>query len=305
MAQLETAETIIKKLKEDSPELFTGIQAIADKNQITIISFVAPSKTVRVSPKTVAWAEIREYEMFELEKYVKSALSNQLINKDNATLHLILHTPGGQLHTSYKIAYFLRKKFKNIQAYVPYEAASGGTMICCAANNIILGELGNLTPIDPQIPYEDNYVSAYAFERAITDINDDYGELTLEEIPSPYQQMARKFDPILSDEYSTLVNTTTAYADNLLELSGFTEKEAWLMAYRLARPLRSHAYPYFKEDLVKRGFKVLEDKENYLDLYGQLVSKCLEKAFANHIIIPFYPQPHKEDKPVDPSASNV
>lgn len=67
-------------------------------------------------------------------------------------LDLILHTPGGETAATESIVDYLRSIFStNIRAIIPQIAMSGGTMMACAAKEIIMGKQSNLGPIDPQL----------------------------------------------------------------------------------------------------------------------------------------------------------
>lgn len=277
-----------KPMKKDTQD---ALQKIADDNAVAIIGFVAPQDAVRVSPVQFARASIEETDMYELEKIV-CKIKN--IPEPPKTLHLIIQTPGGELFTSYKIAQFLRNSFETIKAYVPYQAASGGTIICCAANEIYLGDLGNITPIDPQVRYQDTWVSAYAFSRAIDTIRMIFGEQSPEEIPSPWQQMAEKIDPIIHDEMSTAVFNTYFYARKLLMLSGYDEKTARSIAQNLARPDYAHGHPILYNDALDLGLRVKRDGIE-LKQYGAYVSERLQEKSASHVID--YISPNYASKP--------
>ncbi len=67
-------------------------------------------------------------------------------------LDLILHTPGGDTAATESIVHYLHQMFgTNIRALVPQIAMSGGTMIACACQEIVMGKHSNLGPIDPQL----------------------------------------------------------------------------------------------------------------------------------------------------------
>lgn len=67
-------------------------------------------------------------------------------------LDLFLHTPGGDLAATESIVQYLRAMFgTDIRAIVPQLAMSAGTMIACAAREIVMGKHSNLGPIDPQL----------------------------------------------------------------------------------------------------------------------------------------------------------
>ncbi|WP_245860437.1 SDH family Clp fold serine proteinase [Methanosarcina spelaei] len=66
-------------------------------------------------------------------------------------LELILHTPGGQLHSSIQIARALRRHPKNTKVIIPHYSMSGGTIIALAANEIVMDKDAVIGPIDPQV----------------------------------------------------------------------------------------------------------------------------------------------------------
>lgn len=67
------------------------------------------------------------------------------------TLDLILHSPGGSLEATESFVHYLRSKFKDIRVIVPHLAMSAATMVCCAADSIMMGKHSFLGPIDPQM----------------------------------------------------------------------------------------------------------------------------------------------------------
>lgn len=65
---------------------------------------------------------------------------------------LILYSRGGSAGSAYLIGKLCREYAKDeFHVAVPRFAKSAATMICCAANNIHMGSLSELGPIDPQI----------------------------------------------------------------------------------------------------------------------------------------------------------
>ena len=66
-------------------------------------------------------------------------------------LDLILHSPGGSPLAADAIVSYLRSRFSHIRVIVPNFAMSAATMLCCAADEIVLGKHSFLGPTDPQI----------------------------------------------------------------------------------------------------------------------------------------------------------
>jgi ClpP class serine protease len=66
-------------------------------------------------------------------------------------IDIVLHTPGGLVLAALQIARALREHPGKVTAYVPHYAMSGGTLICLAANEIVVSSHAVLGPIDPQL----------------------------------------------------------------------------------------------------------------------------------------------------------
>jgi ATP-dependent protease ClpP protease subunit len=96
-------------------------------------------------------------------------------------LDLILHTGGGQAEAADAIVSFLRQTFDHIRVIIPQAAMSGGTMIACSAEEIVMSKHSFLGPIDPQFIIQNSgvlqAVAAHAileqFARAQEEIKKD------------------------------------------------------------------------------------------------------------------------------------
>ena len=66
-------------------------------------------------------------------------------------LDLLLHSPGGQPEAAEAIVELLRSRFPSLRIIVPDQAKSAATMMCCAADEILMDERSELGPIDPQM----------------------------------------------------------------------------------------------------------------------------------------------------------
>lgn len=268
---------------------------MAQEKNVNIVTFIAPEIPVRVSPIQFASASIDIDAMCKIEEVVQKCEEPAMPNK----LHLVIHTPGGELYTSYKIANFLRSKFEHIHAFVPYQAASGGTLICCAANEITIGDLGNLTPIDPQVRYGGTWVSTYSFERAVDEMRREFGEMMPSELPNPWQQMTDKIDPVVYDEMSTVVLNAVIYAAKLLQSAGYEESDAHKIAFQIARTRYSHSHPILREQANEIGFNLSDEGlDGIMKEYTKLVAHFLKEEGANHIIQHYYPKQNPSTAPV-------
>ena len=65
-------------------------------------------------------------------------------------LDLFLYTGGGQTDSVWPLVSLFREFGQEFNVLVPYKAHSAGTLICLGANTVVMGEAGELSPIDPQ-----------------------------------------------------------------------------------------------------------------------------------------------------------
>ena len=66
-------------------------------------------------------------------------------------LDLVIDSPGGDIKGAYLLIRELRRRFKRLGAFVPFWAKSAATLICLGADELVLGELGELGPLDVQV----------------------------------------------------------------------------------------------------------------------------------------------------------
>lgn len=89
-------------------------------------------------------------------------------------LDLILHTPGGGIAATHSIIDYLQNIFKkNIRAFVPHMAMSGGTVMALSCREIFMGKHSFIGPIDPQIGGLPANGILKDFERAFEEVSDD------------------------------------------------------------------------------------------------------------------------------------
>ena len=65
-------------------------------------------------------------------------------------MDLVLVTSGGTITSIRRIAHVLREYAHSLNILVPYRAWSSGTLLCLGADELILGPLAELSPIDAQ-----------------------------------------------------------------------------------------------------------------------------------------------------------
>jgi len=61
---------------------------------------------------------------------------------------LLLNSPGGEINATEKLVTMLRQRYDHIRVIVPNQAKSGATMVALASDQIVMGYLSELGPID-------------------------------------------------------------------------------------------------------------------------------------------------------------
>lgn len=253
-------------------------------------------------------AKIKEYFAQELEKLKCSKKYNIVILFDDSTMMksdadkiyssvttfdkkkpvlMVLLSSGGVPGSAYLIGKLCRE-YSNGQfiVVVPRHAKSAATLLCCAANEIHMGSLSELGPIDPQI----NGLPALGLKNSIEHI----AEL-VKENPSSAELFAKylnmSIEPIQIGYYERVAESAMQYAENLLNThSDNLPKDPSIIAKELVYKYKDHGFVIDKSEAVKiLGEKVIKHNTDEYDL-GNTVYRFLEslRTFAGYINHNFY-----------------
>lgn len=134
-------------------------------------------------------------------------------------LDLILHTPGGDVAATESIIDYLTTMFTDIRVIVPQLAMSGGTMIACSADKILMGKHSSLGPIDPQFQTPFGQIAAHGvleeFQKAYEEIKADQTKVFV------WQPIISKYTPTLVGECQKAVTWAESIAREKLGLRMF------------------------------------------------------------------------------------
>lgn len=103
-------------------------------------------------------------------------------------LDVILETPGGSGEITEEIVRLLRSRYKELNFIVPGTAKSAGTIMVMAGDEILMGTLSSLGPIDAQLSSNGKQYSAEAFLQGIDEIKKESDKT---------QSLNRAYIPIL------------------------------------------------------------------------------------------------------------
>jgi ribosomal protein S16 len=200
-------------------------------------------------------------------------------NVDHAAgLDLILHTPGGSVTAAESLVDYLLKVFKgDIRVIVPQIAMSAGTMIACAAKEIVMGKQSNLGPIDPQVNGLPAYGVLDEFDRAVRDSARNPGAAQM------WQTIIGKYHPTFLSSCEHAIALSKEIVKRWLEQGMFAgNPRAKSMANRVVRALssqdhnREHGRHIHAERCLEMGLNVtcLEDDQEFQDLVLTVHRAC-------------------------------
>ena len=173
-------------------------------------------------------------------------------------LLLILLSGGGESGSAYLIGRLCREfsKQNKLIIVVPRHAKSAATLLACAADEIHMGSLSELGPIDPQI----NRMPALGLKNSIEHIADLVNKNTgSSEMFAKYLELT--VQPIQIGYYERVAESAAQYAERLLEThSQSLSSEPALIARKLVYGYKDHSF--------------VIDKEEAKSIFGEKTVKC-------------------------------
>lgn len=260
----QSLKNVINVEKEDDAGLKTILQRIANDNSSVLMSFIAPWGGKKVNPYDTIRASIRLSEELGVEKAIsdiKAELKEKEITKD-PNLILLVNSPGGAVDSSFIVSKMIRDNFKIIKTFVPYRAASGGTLLALTGNEIVMGEMSRLSPLDTQITYKGETVSAQSYRRAIERFEKYFKDKTPYEVPYVWKSMAEKFDPIFREEWDTELDEIWSYLYDIMHKTGYDDDAIVKAGLQLIFTRFPHSFVIDRDMAEKTlGLKVKKDTD--------------------------------------------
>jgi ATP-dependent protease ClpP protease subunit len=194
-------------------------------------------------------------------------------------LDLILHTPGGESAATESLVDYLRAMFgNNIRAIVPQIALSGGTMMACACQSIIMGAQSSLGPIDPQFGGIPAHGVVEEFKRAINEAQSNPASIPI------WQPIIAKYRPAFIGECEKAILWSYEMTAEWLKTGMFREEEN--VDDKISRILtelgdhaltKSHSRHLPIKKYREMGLKIinLEDDQDFQDAVLSLHHTCM------------------------------
>lgn len=188
-------------------------------------------------------------------------------NKKKPVL-MILFSGGGVPGSAYLIGKLCREYSNGIfNIAVPRRAKSAATLLCCAANEIHMGSLSELGPIDPQI----NGLPALGLKNSIEHISELVSQNPKSsEMFAKYLQLS--IEPIQIGYYERVAESAMQYAENLLSThSENLPKSPNEIANELVYKYKDHGFVIDKSEAEKiLGSKIVKTNTEEYELSNDI-----------------------------------
>jgi len=145
MLTSDNISTILSK-SSDVPSIIVALESCFRKKRIMndFLKIAKKISTNRGRPLyVIKLDEIKEEHSIQCQEHFKG--------KSFSELDVLLHSPGGDIETAFRIAKIIRKHCQKANGIIPIWAKSATTLISLAMDQLILGEIGELGPLDALI----------------------------------------------------------------------------------------------------------------------------------------------------------
>ena len=192
-------------------------------------------------------------------------------NLPDGPLDVMLHSPGGSPFVAEWVVTMLRSRFGPIRVLVPHSAKSAAAMIALSADEILMDEVGELGPIDPQMVISSDEGTVVSPAQAILDQFDDAKEDVTgnPERLAPWLPILRQYGPSLLEESRNAIALSKKLVRTWLRTYMFAgQADAVNRARRIAAWIGNHnnfkAHPRMIgiELLLKKGVDVVDLREH-------------------------------------------
>jgi len=191
-------------------------------------------------------------------------------------IDLFLHSYGGAVDTPYKVVMLIREFCDEFGVIVPFAAKSAASMVVLGADEVVMGPISELGPIDPLVKhpvYKDLWVPVQAIRHCI-----DYLQRSVADSPDPelvtciINPVLNKLDPWLIGDYEKALKASHQYAEALLSRYMFKEtpERVPIVTRALTEGYFSHGYPIGRREAKELGLKVTEAEGDLWDVIWSL-----------------------------------
>ncbi len=177
-------------------------------------------------------------------------------------IYLFIKSSGGNGQASLRLVNLLRQYCQKVVAVIPLECASAATMIALGANEIYMGPMAYLTPVDTSLTHalspidRDNDRVSVSLDELTRVVKLWQSQKSDDRSENPYQQLFQHVHPLVIGAVDRAESLSIMLCKELLAYHIKDEKIQVRIANALNAKYPSHGYPILFEEAKRVGLKV-------------------------------------------------
>lgn len=182
-------------------------------------------------------------------------------------ISLFLYTSGGDMLAPIRIVKLIRNHCDEFEVLVPYKAHSAGTLICMGADTIVMGKLGELTPVDPTTDHPFNPQNPANVQQrlpvSVEDLNSyllfakEKAEVKSEHMIDSYKLLVEKLHPLSIGNAYRAYRMAKMVSERLLWLHmDKNDEKVKKIVKEITGDITIHAYPIDRDEAKELGLKI-------------------------------------------------
>ena len=176
-------------------------------------------------------------------------------------INIFIKSDGGDVETALRITNLIREYFPHVKVFVPLQCASAATMIALGADEIHMGSLSYLTPIDSSLTHE---LSPLDRDNSQVSVNQDellrivklWEKKSKEHHGNPYSDIFKYIHPLVLGAIDRSSSLSTRVCKEILSYHLESEEEAEYISKVFNSDYPSHSYPITAKEAANIGLKV-------------------------------------------------
>ena len=198
-------------------------------------------------------------------------------------ISLFLYTSGGDMLAPIRIVKLIRNHCDTFEVLVPYKAHSAGTLVALGADRIVMGKLGELTPVDPTTGHPFNPQnpanSHQRLEVSVEDLNSYFlfakekAGVQADQMADVYKMLVEKLHPLSIGNAYRAYRMAKLLTERLLSLHMDKTRESQgikKIINEITGDITIHAYPIDRDEAKELGLKIDTPKASVEQLIWQL-----------------------------------
>ncbi|MEM9030587.1 MAG: hypothetical protein AAGC70_19675 [Pseudomonadota bacterium] len=215
-------------------------------------------------------------------------LFNRIGDLDKAAL--FIKSDGGHIESALRLVHLIRRHVKHLTAFVSAECASAATIMALGADEIRMGPLGYLTPIDSSLIHEMSPIDAIS-NRRVSVSRDElirvvklWTDNSKEHHANPYSDLFQYVHPLVFGAIDRSNSLSVKVCDEVLSYHINDAEERARIATELNSEFPSHAYPITEVAARRLGLKVNDldvETNNLLLELSECYSEMAQRAITD------------------------